>query len=214
MKKKLLICKCVVLAIVISLAGCTKPPRNFYADQYNPGLSIFTSYGFNIVTAYINDSAYINPYIDPTYWGASAGTPAGNTPVSIDVIHTASIYDTLCISWQIEYNDTSQLYLSEYSVLSLLMPVSKSFSADDFLAWNGKKFPIDSTTVTIQLGYYGDNVPAGNASVYFVKITPDTNDTSFQKYFFTGLFEGSIGNNIQITKGRFDFYIDPSQINF
>jgi hypothetical protein len=204
MKKKLVICKCVVFAIAISLAGCSKPPRNFYADQYNPGLSIFTSYGFNIVTAYINDSAYINPYDDRI----------GNFPVSINVIHTTSTYDTLYISWQIEYNDTSQLSLSNYGVLSLLMPVSKSFSADDFLGWNGKKFPIDPTTVTIQLGYYGDNVPSGAASVYFVKITPDTNDPNFQKYFFTGLFEGSIGDSIQITKGRFDFEINPSQINF
>jgi hypothetical protein len=212
MKKKLLIRKCVVFAIAVSLAGCSKPPRNFYADQYNPGLSIFTSYGFNIVTAYINDSAYINPYIDPAYFGT--GLPAGNTPVSINVIHTVSTYDTLCISWQIEYNDTSQLYLSNYGALSLLMPISKSFSVDNFLAWNGKKFPIDPTTVTIQLGYYGDNVPSGTASVYFVKITPDPNDPNFKKYFFTGLFEGSIGNSIQITKGRFDFEINPSQINF
>jgi hypothetical protein len=203
MKRKLLVYN-MALAIAIGLAGCSKPPRNFYDDQYNPGLSIFTSYGFNIVTAYINDSAYINPYDDRT----------GNYPVSINVIHTASIYDTLCISWQIEYNDTSQLFLSNYGVISLLMPVSKSFSAEDFLGWNGKKFPVDSTTVTIQLGYYGDNVPSGSGSVYFVKITPDPDDPNFQKYFFTGLFEGSIGNSIQITKGRFDFEINPSQINF
>lgn len=203
MKKRLILYKLVICVTVISLSGC-KPPRNFFEDTDDPGLSRLTSREYNIVTAYINDSAYINPY---NY--NATNNSGGNSPVIIKVIHTNSTMDTLTIAWQIVPNDTAN-NISWYSNITLSMPVPKSFSASDFLMWNGKRFPQDPTTVTIQLGQYGSATPTGDGSIYFIKLSPDT---TYQTYIFSGLFAGNI-DGIQITKGRFDFKLSQSDITF
>ena len=207
--------------VVFCLAGCNKP-RDFFPDPYNPGLSRFTSRGYDIVSAYINDTAYANPYINST--GLFSVSTGSNSPVSINVIHTSSLSDTLSISWQIAYSDSGIESNPPYYSLSLLMPVPKSFSEIDFLRFQGQRFPLDSATnISIQLNsinyytngnyYYNANPLTGPAGIYFVSISAVPGDTT-GLFSFSGLFDGSIGNNISITKGRFDFYINPSEINY
>src|SRR6185312_11574854 len=49
-----------VCMIILLLCSCGK--RNFYPDADDPGLSILSSYGFNIASVYINKVPYVNPY--------------------------------------------------------------------------------------------------------------------------------------------------------
>ncbi|MEJ0101851.1 MAG: hypothetical protein WDO19_07690 [Bacteroidota bacterium] len=203
---------CLILLLVL-LTGCYKR-RNFYEDADDPGLSRFTSRGYNILTLYINDSAYINPY---SYYLLGGGS---NSSVNIQKIQTNAAQDTLGISWQIEYHTSRGDQLSSYYNLSLFIPVAKNFNEKDFETWQGKRFPYDpAVNVIIQLngGYnsIGNVLLSGPASIYFVKIGPQHNPGATGSYYFSGLFEGNTGsNNIRITKGRFDFYIDPLQLNF
>lgn len=199
----------IIALSVFFLAGCSKP-RDFFPDANNPGLSRFTSRGYDIVSAYIDDTAYANPTVPFSLF------TFGNSPVLIYMIHTNTAFDTLHISWNIAYSDTTIKNAAPYDSLFLLIPVSKPFTENDFLALQGKRFTEDSTTnISIRLNSYFNTVtPTGPAGVYFVKIDSVPGNTVPAEYSFSGLFEGNIGNNIQITKGRFDFYIDPSQINF
>lgn len=64
--------KFLPLLLVLSVAGCQK--RNYFPDEYNPGLSRFTSHGFNIGTFYLNNVPYINPFL-----GAAKGQFNGNS---------------------------------------------------------------------------------------------------------------------------------------
>jgi hypothetical protein len=125
--------------------------------------------------------------------------------------------DTLSIFWTNLPGDTSYTgTFLDYNFLYILIPVPKDFSASAVLAWNGALFATNSGTgVTIKLNndYPPDSASNDPAGIYFIQMVPVGRDTSGQ-YYFSGIFEGRIGNSISITKARFDFRIDPSQIQF
>lgn len=194
----------------IGILGCNK--RNFYPDPNNPGLSLLTSRGFDIMSTYINEIPFVNTYHGSLFSGAIL-----NSPVLIMKIHTSAVLDTLSIFWTIQPGDNSYTgAFLDYNFLNILIPVPKAFSASAFLAWNGARFTTNSGTgVTIRLNndYLPDSASNDTAGIYFIQIVPVGSDTSGE-YYFSGIFEGNIGNSISITKGRFDFMIDPSQIQF
>ncbi|MEP7253595.1 MAG: hypothetical protein ABI683_14485 [Ginsengibacter sp.] len=190
--------------ILLALSGCAK--RNLYPDTDDPGLSRFTSHGYNIATAYINGDAYINPFL---------GSLRGNALPSIGKLSTAAPLDSLMISWQLELNtDLTPPPLSPYQNIVLMLPVSKSFTAGDFLLWNGQRFSLDSNAVVLNSFSDPLNRRTGPANIYFVKIDIDNSNTSSPAYQISGLFDGKIGDSITITKGRFDFRIPTSNLNF
>jgi hypothetical protein len=191
----------------MAIQGCGK--RNFYQDPNNPGLSLLTSRGYDIMSTYINEIPYVNTYQTSLLTGAIS-----NSLVSIMKIHTSAISDTLSIFWPIQPGEPSNIgSVFDYPFLNILIPVPKDFSASDFLAWNGTRFTPDSGTgVTVRLN--SDYPPSPSiGGVYFVQIVPVAGDTSGD-YYFSGIFEGQIGNSISITKGRFDCMIALSQIQF
>lgn len=199
----------IALFCCLSLFFMSCNKRNFFPDPDDPGLSLLTSRGYNIVTMYINNVPYINSYRKPIFGGIN------NTLPIITRRITNSVLDTLQISWQIEINDTTSRYNQSYNSISLLLPISKSFSAQDFLAMNGKRLPTDSNAIAVNYFYNSQDTLTGKSNIYFIKIKYNSSvNTSNSTYSLSGLFNGNIGDSILITKGRFDFEIDADQIQF
>jgi hypothetical protein len=216
MEQKYLYRLLLLIGIFFSITGC-QPDRNFYPDPYNPGLSRFTARGYGIVSAYINDSAYANPYYGSFYYGSY---PSGNVQVGLNINHTSTTFDTLEISWEVTPNFSANSYYYGYSYIDFFMPVPKSFSENDLLSWRLKRFPEDDPTETVSVGVSSNSYPntttplLGPGSIYFVRLDPEGSGIAPQPYVFSGLFQGTTGDSIHITKGRFDFVITPSTLNY
>jgi hypothetical protein len=189
----------LLFALILFFSSCEK--RNFFPDEDDPGLSRLTFHGYNIATAYINEVPYINPYRHSIFGGG------GNYRPAVRRIISNSDFDTLSISWPIERNDTINVYNTPYTTISLLMPVSKTFTIRDFIEFGGKRFSSNNNALLLNSNV-SDSI-RGVSNLYFIKITDDA------KYLtFSGLFDGNIGDSIQITKGRFDFRVDVTDVNF
>lgn len=199
--------KTLLACLIILLIGCGK--RNFFPDEDDPGLSRLTSRGYNIATMYINNVPYINLYQKPLFGGIINRLP------TINLISTSSPFDTLNISWEIEINDSSNSYNQPYHSISLLIPVSKNFTAHDFLGMNGERLALDNNAIVINsFDNYSDTL-AGKSNLYFINIHYNLPPNSFKgTYSLSGLFNGNIGDSILISKGRFDFEIDADKVNF
>ena len=198
----------IPLLLLLFIAGCGK--RNFFPDEDDPGLNRLTSRGYNIATTYINNVPYINPYRSTIFGGIS------NTVPTVTLIPTNSTFDTLDISWQIEINVTPVSYNQPYNSISLLMPVPKNFTSHNFLGMSGQRFSSNTNSIVLNsFDNYSGGI-AGKSNIYFVNIkyTDSSATSSTRNYAFSGLFNGNIGDSILITKGRFDFKIDASQIKF
>lgn len=196
----------LVISCIAFFIGCNKP-RNFYEDTNDPGLSRLTSRGYDIITCYINGQPYINPYQHYLFGGA-------NSTVYIEKVETASVKDTLRISCNLRKAGTDLSNSPTYN-LAILVPVDKKFSVKDFKGLQGKRFPYDSSTkISIQLSESPFSNTSGSASIYFIKTAPENNSDSTNGFSFSGLFEGKIEPDINITKGRFDFSIYPGEFNF
>ena len=193
------------IILLVLLTGCSK--RNYFPDEDDSGLSRFTSRGYNIVTAYINNVPYINPYHNSIFGGGS------NTVPMLSKISTNSTFDTLSISWEIGINENGEAtFNSQYYSISLLIPIPKSFNQNNFLQLSGTRS--DSNQIQLNSFINQPSSLAGKSNIYFVQIKVDNSITSSAHYIISGLFDGNIGNNILITKGRFDFEIDASTLNF
>ena len=204
---KKIIYKFLPFLLVLSLTGCFK--RNYFPDQDDPGLSRFTSYGFNIGTFYINDTAYIN-----TYRKNYLGGVINNSPRVMKIL-TSSTFDTLSFSWPIGINNNGEVdNNSPYQMISLLMPIPKLFSKVDFIAMRGIRSASNTDAITLQSYYYPFDTLPGLSNIYFAKINLNQPTGSTAYLEISGLFNGSIGDSILITKGRFDFQIDESSLNF
>ena len=221
--KKSVIKNALFFLLVTLLFSSCNPPRNFFPDPNNPGLSRFTSRSYDIMTTYINDTAYINPYQPYLLFADYAPSYIGNSPMFIYKQNTMSALDTLVLSWQMEYSDSANPNYAPYECLSILMPVPKLFSMYNFLNWDGFRFPYGSTTVTLQLQgnnlFAGNNnIYTGNGNIYFVEMNYAGSATTPYTYDLSGLFQGnlvdSVGNAVFVTKGRFDFSVDLSIANF
>ncbi len=190
------------------IAGCVKPkpPRNFFPDQNDPNLSRLTSYGYNIASNYINNVPYSNPYLYN-----------GNTVPTLTKTVTSSPFDTLAISWQIA-PDAAIAYdfFPQYTEISILLPVSKNFSGNDFLALSGQRFASNTCTLHLlqQNSFNSDTLLTGTANIYFVEIGFGSSESTEGKLLFSGLYNGNIGDSITVANGRFDFSIPINSINF
>jgi len=206
---KTILFKIIACILVLYLSGCYK--RNFFPDTDDPGLSLLTSHGFNIATAYINNVPYINPFQSNPEFFSTGGT---NSVPTLEIIGTGILFDTLSLSWQIEINDNGVAsYNSRYQTISLLMPVPKSFTKTDFFSLNSQRFSSNTNAVVLHsVPYYSDTL-LGTSNIYFVNIRY-YNTSGTTNLAFSGLFDGNIGDSILITKGRFDFEIDTATLNF
>jgi hypothetical protein len=203
---------------IFCLMGCKKPPRNFYPDQDDPGLSRLTSYGYNIATNYINGVAYINPYNDPSYFGFGGGN---TIPTFGKILGKGTTDDTLALSWPIEKNTQ---YTISNLYINLLIIVPKNFAMSDFVALSGKRYTDSTNRISMSSNYYyssyyttygasypdySDSSGQGTSNIYFINIS----QLSSGDITMTGLFNGNIGDTT-ITDGRFDFYLPSSSIHY
>jgi len=179
---------------MVELNACYK--SNFFEDVDDPGLSRFTSRGYNVASAYINNEAWVN------YFNSASGP----SPMLIFLDTATTAKDSLYIQWEGDINN-SLFSERNRTYLTISLPVKRGFSVDDFLSWNAKTFPSDSTTVTISLSDFSEPNSglgiSGTGKIYFVKIQQRIdNKNSFD---LSGLFEGKIGDSVIIRKGRFDY---------
>ena len=207
------------LLIVLVLTSCDYFPNNYHPDPDDAGLSQFTSSGYNIVTNYINGTPYINVNTGGYYNYSGGGYYNGGLPLLKKIV-TASPYDTLSLSWKIQVNNSSAQSFGYpiYEAIAILIPVAKSFNANSFLALNGQRLATDSCNVALTQynSFNGSDstVLTGMANIYFVKISLENAVQTSSTLYFSGLFNGNVGDSVAVTKGRFDFAIPTSGINF
>ena len=177
---------------MLILSSCIK--QKFYPDPDDAGLSRFTSKKFHTGTCYINEIPYIN------YW-QNGGIGIAPLPFpKMTKFGSGSPADSLEFSWPIGINKNNKFTNGKYQRISIRLPIPQTFSRDDLIAWNDKRFGADVATL------YLDYDKKGRANIYFVKISPPATGNDF--WLMTGLFDGNIGDSIVIKKGRFDYYVE------
>jgi hypothetical protein len=167
---------------------------NFYPDADDPDLSRFTSRGYNVATNYINDRPFKNTYHDPLLYKDSTGNSI----------------DTLRFTWELYPNDSARTTFAYHSI-SFLLPVPHSFNKTNLLAFNRQRF-LNSVRVTLRDSSF--KTITGLGSLYFVSVTESVSYPAEKYIKLSGLFDGNIGDSVNITKGRFDFEIKENTLNF
>ncbi len=192
MKSKLLI----AIACCI-LTGCSKEIlTEFYEDKEDPGLSVFTNNGSNILSCYVDGKAWRTE--DRVGYILSSGT---NYEVEIRKTVSTAIMDTLTFSWYgyFQGNEFNK------GAINLKMAVPKDFSYRNFNAFDGQRFQIDS----MQNGYFTTSINVtgrerkGNGNIYFVEASFDS--IAPDRFFghMAGLIDASFPS-FNIARGRFD----------
>lgn len=194
------------LLLTLFLSSCT--PKPFFEDPSDPELTRFTNRGYDAGAAYINDKAWVTGY-----------SSVGGYDASILVDSNNLGKDSIYLSFQGEYKPTLsgvQPAWRYYSQLLIALPVKKNFTRSDFLQWNGRLFPADTTQVTVYLsnGFppFSPTFLRGTGKLYFTNIYSITQPQVLLG--MAGLFEGKIGDSITISKGRFDFRLGESYTSF
>lgn len=205
--REIRVIRVIIFFITITLfTTCT--PKPFFEDPSDPGLSRFTSRGYDAGSAYINGAAWLTGY-----------SSFGGFDAAIEVDTNLVGKDSLYLSFIGEYPEpllTPQPAWRNYSQLMLALPVKKNFTRNDFLGWNGKVFPADTTFVTL---YLSNGFPpispdhiSGTGKIYFTRIY-SINDPQLL-LGISGLFEGKIGDSVTVSKGRFDFQLPEFAVSF
>ena len=182
----------LLFIMVFLLTKCNS--WNFYPDADDPGLSRFTSRGYNVATNYINDRPFKNTGHDPILFKDSTGNSV----------------DTLRFTWELYANDTPRATFA-YNNISFLLPVPASFNKTNLLAFDRQRF-LNSVSVTLRDSLF--KTITGSGSLYFVSVTESGSDPAEKYIKLSGLFNGNIGDSVTITKGRFDFEIKENTLNF
>ena len=165
----------------------------FFPDPDDQGLSRFTSRGYNVATEYINGLPY---------------SSLGAYYPLLRKDNALSSTDTLRFKWGLNSGNNPNVR-SLYDTISFMLPVSQTFNKANLLGYNGQRFV--NAIPFILKGTSG--IIAGKATLYFVTVTSETSYN--EKYVkLSGLFDGNIGDTVLVTKGRFDFEIQESQLNF
>jgi hypothetical protein len=189
------------------IIGCTKNYTKYYADAETPGLAIFSNTNNNILTC----------FVDGRPWRTDSRVTSGFNPrtryeIYISKYSTNSLQDTLLFNWY-GYFEGNQFGGGS---IGLALAVSKNFSIKDLNALQGQRLIID-TTIN---GFYSTNTGSlnntgakGNGSIYFNTAKFDSIAPNFYQGSLSGLFEANFGS-FKITKGRFDHFLEPNQIQF
>lgn len=178
----------MIIAASTFVTSCKKNYTRFFEDQHADNLSVFSDKAYNIMTCYINDIPYRTDN-----WEFKGGIFSRNTSIDINV--TRMIYnadsDTLFFSW----------YSSGFSDISLVLPVSKDYSRNDFNSLQGKRMIIDGNNGYFRVSNYSHEKATG--TIYFHNANINRNDSTVTDGILSGLFEAT-APSYKITKGRFD----------
>ncbi len=188
------------------LVGCGKNDTKYFEDAEKNGLSIFSNKGNNILTAYVNGTAWkTKDRITDGY------TYRTDYEITIEKQKTNTQRDTMIFTWN-GPNDNN----NNYKIIRLHIAVDSSLTYKDFNTnFNGKRIIMDSSIN----GYFSTNlnntVPnlKGNGVILFQFATIDINSTQQTFNNMAGLLSAKIGTNV-ITEGRFDHALNGLPINF
>ena len=186
------------------LMSCSKNLTNYYGDEQDPGLTIFSNKGNNILTCFIGGKPWQTA--PRVRFGLYASL---HYEVDIYRQQTTASQDTLRIIWTGYYNENKD----STGYLALTVPIAKNFNYKSFSALQGQRINIDTTN-----GFFSTNIKGlnsskikGRGSIYFHSALLDSIGPSSYKGKMSGLIEADFISN-KITKGRFDHSIDPPQI--
>ena len=199
----------LVLLITISLFGCQKNNTTFFEDAEKNGLSIFSNKGNNLLSCYVNNTAWLTR----SRISSSAYT---YYEMGIGKQKTGAIKDTLIFTWNFAAN-----YTDDYKVISLRIAVDSSFTYKDFKnVFNNKRIVIDSTVngyfkTSINSTLVNGRVPAtkGNGVIFFQAASINILAYKGDENIISGLLSAKIGTNV-ITDGRFDHDLNGLPIGF
>lgn len=168
---------------------------SFYSDTDDPGLSRFTSRGYNVASVYINEKPF---FCEGSIYFSIFKQPSGNTT------------DTLQITFRLWPNDSSLSSQINSKSLYFSMPVPSSFNKNNLIAFSGRRF---LNTVPIAIKDSAGNMNYGMSTLYFVSVKEEI--FTYSKYLkISGLFDARLDNGEKISKGRFDMEIDEKDLNF
>jgi len=102
---------CIILICIPFLMSTECRRDNFFPDPDDPGLSRFTSRGYNVATAYINDEPF--------------GNNGSNYPL-LQKDSSGSVIDTLKFAWPLYPNDFVN-HSPVYQNIAFLLPISSIF---------------------------------------------------------------------------------------
>lgn len=177
---------------VLLTQGCLR--NSFFPDENNPGLSRLTSRGYGQTTFYLNGIAYTSPY---------------QPNVITKIPGSGNAEDSICFTW----NSYKNVFDYKGNInLSIIIPVPKNFEKKDLTRFNGERFTDNSKVLRL---ISGDSTlidsSRGNANIYFIAVASKYNDSGIE---FSGIFNGNAGTDKEISKGRFDFFVDYNYIIF
>lgn len=179
------------MAISTILMSCEKNYTVFLEDDDAEDLSVFSDNGNNVMTCYINGKSFRTKDRIVRY-GFYAHD---DTEINLSKYVFDADSDTLIIRWQA--NPSSP----EPSSISLVLPVKKDFSYNDFNAFNGKRLAVDGVNGYFMINQYSWEKGTGN--IYFHQASLLQNDPDGTGSHFSGIFEATLPS-YKITRGRFD----------
>lgn len=165
---------------------------NFYTDPDDPGLSRFTSHGYNVISTYVNSEPFEIYRTSETVLSKDSG----------DV----NSLDTLVFM----LGTLSPSRKPLIRTMSFLIPVPRSFTKTSLKTLNGLRL----TNIPFIAKDTLANDLSGTGNLYIVSVSEKIYPQNQQYVKFSGLFEGKIGDSINVSKGRFDFSINESSLNF
>jgi hypothetical protein len=191
--------------LFLTIAGCAKQTSYYYPDAATPGTAIFSNTSNNVLSCLIGDSSWRT--ITRSAGGVVFTRPIYEVFIEIHITNSAT--DTLSIVWR----GNPATYQGNYSVISLVLPVAKSFRMSDLAAFEAKRIVIDGSNGIFRINLTG--LPAGNISgngrIYFNRIHFEAAGTNSYTGYISGLLETDLGL-FNIRSGRFDHYLNPDQI--
>jgi hypothetical protein len=155
-------------------------------------------------------SCYINSRPWKTFDRTLGGlTGRGDYETFITRKVTSGTLDTLLISW---FGGLEGVSNDSFYQISLVLPVSKSFTYSDFNKMQGTRLALDTTNgffTTSDVSLYNEVKGVGNIYFHFAEL----DSVAFNTYRgrLSGLFEADLGS-IKIRSGRFDHVLDPDQV--
>ncbi len=194
----------LLMSMCLMSLRCKKQQSFFYEDDNDPGLTRLTDRDYQIASAYVNGSPWVQ-YINENGGGFGFNGTYWNNFVTLTP--GTNDKDTLNITWSGEFSRglPAQGYTGEqFKFMTLSFPVDTGYAVNKIPDLEGERFPTPLTPVYISFG--NELVPdlnsiRGSAKLYFIQADTTNGGSAFR---FTGLFEGKIGDSVLITKGRFD----------
>ena len=193
-----------LIAPILLITGCTKDYTNYYPDDEDKGVAIFSSTANNVMGCFIDGKA----------WRTGSRTTSLFSPPRYEVYitkqNTSSLLDTLSISWSGYYAENKDMP----AYLELILPVAKTFNYLDLSALRGQRLQLDTTN-----GFFSTSIPGlnnpnskGRGHIYFHTARFDSISPGVFKGTMSGLFEADFGS-FKILRGRFDHNITEDQVD-